>query len=216
MPVRPLPLHITLLLTSMCLPAAAADPPSPPGSAPSKAPPASYQLITGEERAKWAVKTTIGPQSLAAGLFSSAISTAANSPEEYGTHWDGYGKRYGLRLTGVATSNLMEAGLGAIWGEDPRYFRAADGPVGDRIRHIVKYTFFARDRDGNDRLAYARLAAIPGSNVISNAWRPDSTTGASDVLIRTGLGFAGRMGGNAFMEFWPDVTRRLFHRNQKN
>src|SRR4051794_33160024 len=77
--------------------------------------------VTGEQRLKWAAVSTVGAPSLIGGLFSAGFGTGINSPNEYGPHWDGFGKRYGMRLTGIATSNLMEAGLGAAWGEDPRY-----------------------------------------------------------------------------------------------
>src|SRR5260370_36919207 len=54
------------------------------------------------ERAKWFLQSTIGAQSLAGGLFSAGFGTAIDSPKEYGSHWEGYGKRYGMRLTGVS------------------------------------------------------------------------------------------------------------------
>src|ERR1051325_8008875 len=107
-------------------------------------------------RVKWFTENTVGPASLAGGLFSSGFGTALNLPKEYGTHWDGFGKRYGLRLTGVATGNFIEAGLGAVWDEDPRYFRAAGQPVGSRIGHAIKMTFATRDREGALIPAYAR------------------------------------------------------------
>jgi len=70
------------------------------------------------------IKSTVGPVSLAAGLFSAGFGTAMNRPREYDPHWEGFGKRYGMRLTGIATGNAMEATIGPLWGEDPRYFRA--------------------------------------------------------------------------------------------
>jgi len=42
------------------------------------------------------------------------------------------------------------------------------------------------------------------------AWeRVDSEADAQHAAVRTLLGFAGRMGSNAFQEFWPDVRRRI-------
>ncbi|MDP9114520.1 MAG: hypothetical protein M3O20_12675 [Acidobacteriota bacterium] len=162
------------------------------------------------DRAKWAATSTVGIPSLAGGVISSAWGTAFNKPEEYGLHWDGFGKRYGLRLTGIATSNAMEAGLGRFWGEDPRYSRAAGQPLKSRIGNIVRMTFLARNADGSTKPAYARYAAIPGSNFLSNTWRPDSEAEATNALIRTSLGFLGRMASNTFAEFWPDVKSRIF------
>ncbi len=165
--------------------------------------------ITGSERFKWAVNSTVGPPSLAGGLISAGLGTWMDQPEEYDTHWKGFGKRYGMRLTGVATSNAMEAGLGAIWGEDPRYFRAAGQPFKSRVGHVVKMTFMAPNRDGRILPAYARYSAIAGNNYLSNTWRADSEATADRAAIRVGLGFLGRMASNAFLEFWPDVKGRL-------
>ena len=65
-------------------------------------------------------KNTFGRESALGGLISAGWGTLFDKPSEYGTHWQGYGKRYGMRLTGVSVSNAMDASIRAIWGEDPR------------------------------------------------------------------------------------------------
>jgi hypothetical protein len=172
------------------------------------------QPITGQQRIQWVIRGTIGPESLTAGLFSAGWGTLFNSPKEYGPNWQGFGERYGMRLTGIATSNAMEAGLGVLWGEDPRYTRDAGAPFKNRLGHAVNMTFMAENRDGSLMPAYARFVAIPGSNFLSNTWRPDSDATVDRAAIRTGLGFLGRLSGNTFDEFWPDVQHKLFHRGR--
>ncbi|MGZ4733175.1 MAG: hypothetical protein ACXVZH_13650 [Terriglobales bacterium] len=103
----------------------------------------SYQPINCGERLHWIVDSTIGPESLAAGLFTAGFGTARNSPREDGPHWDGFRDRYGMRLTGIATGNAMEAALGLLWGEDPRYFSATGRPFKGRIKNVVVITFEA-------------------------------------------------------------------------
>ena len=170
-----------------------------------------YRPITGKQRVHWAVKSTIGPRGLVAGVLSSGISTATNEPSEYGTTWAGFGRRYGIRLAGISTSNAMEASLGAIWGEDPRYERAAHAPFRGRVWNVIKLTFAARYDDGHIGPAYARLIAVPGNNLLSNTWRVPSETQAGDAAMRSLLGVLSRMGANAFVEFWPDVRARITH-----
>ena len=177
-------------------------------------PPVSQQPITNRQRFDWFVRSTVGPTSLTAGLFTAGFGTGLNRPSEYGPHWEGYGKRYGMRFTGIATGNLMEATLGSLWGEDPRYFRATGQSFKGRIKNIVVMTFVARQDDGSMAPAYARYIGISGNNFLSNTWRADSESGVGDACLRTALGFAGRMGGNAFAEFWPTVTRHLFHKHE--
>lgn len=171
------------------------------------------QPITARQRIDWVVRGTIGPESLAAGLFSAGWGTLFHQPKTYGPHWEGFGDRYGMRLSGLALSNTMEAGLGAVWGEDPRYFRDEGAPFIDRIGHAAKMTFMAENRDGRVKLAYARFIAIPSSNFISNAWRAPGDDSAGNAAVRIGLGFFGRFGSNTFDEFWPDVQRKVFHRD---
>ena len=165
--------------------------------------------VTQAQRLKWATLASVGPPSLAAGVFTSAFSTAQNNPREYGPHWDGYIKRQGLRLTGAAASNLMEAELGAMWGEDPRYRRAAAGSAKGRVWHAVKTAFLAYDRNGNTMPAYARFVAVPTSNVIANSWRPDSQHTVGQTTTRISLGFVSRIAANTFAEFWPDIRRAI-------
>jgi hypothetical protein len=172
----------------------------------------SYQPITGRQRLQWAVKSTVGAESLTAGLFSAGIGTAMDHPREYGPHWDGFAKRYGMRFTGTATGNLMEASVGALWGEDPRYFRATGQSVKGRIKNVIVMTFVARRAGGELAPAYARYIATSGNNFISNAWRADSESSVGNACLRTALGFAGRVGSNAFAEFWPTLTKHLFHK----
>lgn len=163
------------------------------------------------DRAGWVVDSTMGPASLAGGAISAGFGTAFNLPEEYGTHWEGFGKRYGMRLTGIATSNVMEAGIGSIWGEDPRYLRVSGRPFGARVGNVIKMTFLAQDRQGRTMPAYGRFIAITGSNFLSNTWRADSEATNSRATVRVSLGFLGRMASNAWQEFWPDVHDRYLH-----
>lgn len=175
-----------------------------PGTLPPKEP------ITAAQRLKWFAVSSFGPASLAGGIISAGFGALVNHPPEYGPHWEGFGDRYGMRLTGVVTSNAMEAGLGALWGEDPRYPRDFGQPLKNRVGHAVKWTFLARDRNGDTMPAYARYIATAGNNFLSNTWRERSEADTEHALERTALGFLARLSSNSFKEFWPDIRRSLF------
>jgi len=173
----------------------------------------SDQPITARQRADWFALSTLGPESIAGGLISAGWGMLFNKPREYGTQWEGFGKRYGMRLTGVSVSNAMEAAIGAIWDEDPRYLRSQSESFGGRVGHIVKMTFLTQRRQGHLAPAYARYIAISGSNFLSNSWRPDSQATLGDASLRVALGFLGRMSSNAFQEFWPDVYQGFWRKD---
>jgi hypothetical protein len=185
-----------------------ADPPRPDAPSMSIKP---YHSITGRQRVGWILSSTVGPPALAVGLVAAGYDTAQNEPGEYHGTWSGFGKRFGIRLSQTATSNVMEAGLGSLWGEDPRYFRSYSQPFKGRVKNVVISTFLTHTRNGQFMPAYARFIAIPGSNFLSNTWRADSEANTSQALQRTAWGFLGDMGRNAFIEFWPDFHRRMKH-----
>jgi hypothetical protein len=101
-----------------------------------------------------------------------------------------------------------------VWGEDPRYFRAAGQPSKMRLKNVLVMTFAARQRDGDLGPAYARYLGNAGNNFLSSSCRADSESGAGNACIRILLGFPGDMGSNAFAEFWPDAHKLIFHRKQ--
>jgi hypothetical protein len=165
--------------------------------------------ITAKERVKWVLVYTLGPQAIIAEAFSAGLHTWRDNPAELGSHWDGFGQRVGMDLREAGVSHTMEAGLGAIWGEDPRYSRDAGAPFRNRLAHVVKMTFLAQNRSGGLMPAYARFIAMPSSSAIANTWRPESERSFGNVGARVGLGVLARMGTNAFIEFWPDVHRHI-------
>jgi hypothetical protein len=163
--------------------------------------------LTGQDRLRWVALTTFGPKNLAAGVVVAGIQTWRNEPEAWGPHWDGFGTRYGARLAAGGTANVLEAGIGSLWGEDPRYFRAAGQPMKTRIGHVVKMAFVDHNRSGGIQPAYARYFAVPSGILLSNTWRPDQST-AGHVTHQVALSFLSRIIGNAFSEFLPDLIDR--------
>lgn len=173
-----------------------------------------YQPLNNRQRVMWWVQSTVGPKTLAVGIFSSAIQTWRDVPETYGPGWKGFGQRYGMRIAGGAVDNGFEDILGAAWGEDPRYFPVPEQPFGRRVHSVIKQAFITRREDGTFGLAYARFVAVPSGNFLSNTWRAHNENTARAATLRTVYSFAWRLADNAFDEFWPDAKQRLpFLRN---
>jgi hypothetical protein len=175
--------------------------------------PTEYHRISAVGRLEWFARATFGKTSLVGGIFSAGLGTAVDSPSEYGPHWEGFGKRYGMRLTGISTGNAIEASFGAaLDGEDPRYFHTVHAPFGSRVKNIVDLTFRAYHADGERHLAYARYTATFGNNFLSNTWRVPSESDWQHALIRTAEGFGDRALSNTFREFMPQVWRKIRHK----
>ena len=201
------PLTLTFLVAALLLPLSArAQPPAKPAAR-------SDQPMTAEERVDWIVDGTIGPKSLfVVGVIGTAWQTAWNTPSEWGQTWSGAGKRYLEREADVAISNTIEAGLGAIWGERADYIPSHKRGIKPRLGYALKTVFLAYRPDGHLAPAWGRYAGNTVNNLIENAWLPPSVTTWQQTTWRSASGFGTRAIGNVWEEFWPDVSRRLFHR----
>ena len=173
-----------------------------------------YVAITPRERIDWIVIGTVGPKSLGIGVFVSTWETAWNTPEEWGRSWSGFGKRYIAREVDVALSNSLEAGVGALWGEEPRYIPSRRHGIWPRARYAMKTVLLTQRRDGHLAPAWGRYVGNTVNNVIENAWLPPSITTPGATAWRCAQGFLGRLSGNLFDEFWPDVRRLVRNRGK--
>jgi hypothetical protein len=210
---RPLALAVVVLACSPCT--ALCQPPEDAGATqqPPAPPPLDadhYTPLDGVQRVDWIVKATVGPRSLfVVGPLATAWQTAFNTPEEWGRGGSGIAKRYAERMADVAMSNTIEAELGALWGEDPRYIRSGRKGFWPRTRYVLKTIVLAQGRDGRLKPAWSRYAANTVNNFIENSWLPPSQTTAGQTAVRSGLGILSYGAGNAFEEFWPDLVRHF-------
>lgn len=187
------------------------DPPAPTGTTTRADVIPDYRPVTLTGRLKWFAVATAGPVSLlGAGPISASWGTLLDRPKEYGTHWEGFGQRYGMRLTGISTGNAIEAGLGSVWGEDPRYFPSHMRGFRARTKYVIKSEFVTPHRDGRWHPAYARYIGNVGNNFLSITWRVPSERTTGNALQRCAYGVLVDLAGNAFSEFWPDVKRKVF------
>lgn len=137
---------------------------------------------------------------------------SSKSPARIRTHLESFTHRFGMGMAGSVTGNAMEAGVGLILREDPRYFRVPGQAFTSRVANVATLTFRARNESGRSEPAYARYFGMVGGNFLSNLWRVHSEANAQAALVRVSEGFAGRMAANAFQEFWPDLKRYVFRK----
>jgi hypothetical protein len=169
----------------------------------------AYVPITGLERVHWIVDGIVGPRSLGVGVLGGIWQTGFNTPQEWGRTPSGFGKRYLEREADVAISNTIEAGLGALWGEEPRYIPSDRRGLRPRVQYALKTAFLAQRRDGRLTPAWGRYAGNVFNNLIENSWLPPSATTPGETAIRSVEGMVTRMLGNLWEEFWPEVRKRI-------
>ena len=172
---------------------------------------AAAPSIAPSERVAWVANSITGPQSLMAGAVVAGTETMIPYPSEWKRSVEGFGRRYAARDAAIAIANGVEASLGALWGEDPRYFEChCDGLV-HRAAHAAKLSVVAAHSDGHVRPAWGRYVGTVTSNSVQNAWLPASARTWQQIVLRQAGAVGGRFVGNLWAEFWPDVRRRFTH-----
>ena len=169
--------------------------------------------LSPRQKFQLAFRDAIDPFEFFAAGALAGWGQAENDNAGYGQGAQGYGKRYGAAYADSAD--------GVLWGnaifpvllhEDPRYFRKATGSFWGRFRHAVLTTVWTKNDNGTFGPNYANVLGNVVAGGISNLYYPSDNRGVGltfeGAATVTAEGALGALG----VEFWPDVSSRLFHK----
>ena len=139
----------------------------------------------------------------------SGIQQLRDDPREWGQGASGYGRRLASNAGYTAVRNVLGFGLDSTLREDPRYYKSKRTGFKPRTAEALRQVFVCRTDSGGETFAVWRFGSAYGAGFIQNAWMPKSSNTASDAMIIGSLSIAGDAGSNLFLEFWPDIKKRL-------
>jgi len=144
-----------------------------PSPSPTSKPAANtYVRPDQRERTMHYLKNMFGPRALAKRVVTSGIATWGNSPEEWGPHWDGFGKRFASNTGKSVIGNTTKFALDEAFKLDSRYYRSSGG-VGAKIKNAIVSPFIARNEHGRKVFGIPHVAGTYTANVIaSETWYP--------------------------------------------
>ena len=146
---------------------------------------------------------------LAAG-FNAGLDQAENTDRRYGQGAEGYGRRFGAEYAGQATSRFFkDFAYPAIFSEDPRYYRLAQGSARRRLFHAMEHAVVAHRDNGKTMFNFSEWLGTASGVVLSNAYHPDNQRGFSPAAQRVGYGILQDMGFDVLREFWPEISRKF-------
>jgi hypothetical protein len=143
-----------------------------------------------------------------------AIAQAKNDPKSWGQGWEAYGKRYGASFAdnGIGTY-MTTAVFPSLLHEDPRYYQLAKGSFIHRAYHAVNRLFVTRTDSGKEEFNYSESVGNAAAAAISNIYHaPEDRTVSRNVgTLVLLIAYDGV--SNELKEFWPDVRRKVFHKD---
>ena len=159
------------------------------------------------------MRSSIDPFVFVAAGLDAAEEQGDGTFPEYGQGARGYGKRFGASYADTFAGNLWgNAILPILLHEDPRYFPKGSGPVLRRALYSAATNVWSKRDNGKWGPNYANIGGNFIGGAISNLYYPASDRGIELTVERALTVTAEGAAGSAFVEFWPDISRHLFHR----
>ncbi len=160
-------------------------------------------------------KSSVDPFVFVAAGLDAGEEQATNAFPGYGQGMEGYAKRFGASYADTFDGNLWgNAILPVWWHEDPRYFRMGKGTVKHRLIYALETNVWSKRDNGTWGPNYSNVIGNFISGGISNVYYPSSDRGAALTVERAVTVTAEGGIGSVFVEFWPDVSKHWFHKNQ--
>jgi hypothetical protein len=171
--------------------------------------------LTAAQKMQLAFRSTIDPFTFAAAFLVAGYHEALDDDTGFGWGIEGYGKRSGAAYLDAFDGTIIGNGiLPALLHQDPRYFRLGHGTKTRRLLYAMSTTVICKhDNTGKWEPNYSNVGGNIIAGALSNYYYPSSNSGWGQT-ITNGLTVTaeGTIGG-VFDEFWPDISRKLFHRD---
>jgi len=170
--------------------------------------------LTPSQKFHLMAKQLTDPYTFAAAGLQAGLAQATDEFPAYGQGAAGYGKRYGATLGDQASSQFFSNFFyPALLKEDPRYFRSGHGSVKQRIGYALAQEFVCHTDAGGRAFNFSNALGAVTAGGISNAYYPASDRGFGLTMSRSAIALAYGSAGGLVQEFWPDIQRKLFHKN---
>jgi len=172
--------------------------------------------LTPAEKFKLEFRAATDPYTFTIATIVAGLGEANDSDSGFGWGPGGFAKRaaatYGDNVIGNTLGNAV---LPSILHQDPRYFRLGHGSIRHRFFYAVATAFICRhDNTHKWEPNYSNILGNMIAGEISNFYYPDGNESNVGQTIETGLTvtFEGTF-GSTLEEFWPDISRKLFHKD---
>jgi hypothetical protein len=172
--------------------------------------------LSPAEKFRLQFRASIDPYTFAVAAIVAGLGEANDDDSATGWGPGGYGKRVALAYgDNVIGNTLGNALLPSILHQDPRYYRLGHGSVAHRFLYAFATTFICKhDNTHKWEPNYSNVLGNMMAGEISQYYTPGGAPTKVGSVIETGLTvtFEGSFGGE-LQEFWPDISRKFFHKD---
>ncbi len=173
--------------------------------------------LSPKQKFQLAFRSSIDPFEFFAAGALAGYGQATDDQAGYGQGAQGYGKRFG-----AAYADSVD---GALWGnaifpvllhQDARYFRRGTGSFWSRFKYAVSTTVWTKNDNGTWGPNYSNVLGNIVAGGISNLYYPSDDRGVGLTFEGAATVTAEGALGSLGVEFWPDISRKLFHKRDRH
>jgi len=169
--------------------------------------------LTTREKFHLTAKQITDPFTFVAAGAQAGLSQATNEFSGYGQGAAGYGKRYGATFADQASGQFFSnAVYPTLFKEDPRYFRSGEGSIKHRIGYSLAQEFVCHTDAGGRSFNWSNALGAFTTGSLSNVYYPSTDRGFGLTMSRSAIALAYGSAGGLMQEFWPDIQRKVFHK----
>jgi hypothetical protein len=171
--------------------------------------------LTGWQKMRLAFHSATDPVTFGTSFALAGYHEVVNDLSGFSWGPKGYVERAGAVYLDSFDGTMIGNGiLPALLHQDPRYFRMGHGSAPRRLLYAASTAFICKhDNTGKWEPNYSNVAGNIAAGAISNLYYPGSNSGVgltiSNGMIQTATGAI----GSVFQEFWPDISRRVLHKD---
>lgn len=169
--------------------------------------------LSVKQKFELAAHSVTDPFTFVAAGADALLSQAENDFKGYGQGAKGYAKRFGASYLDTFDGTIIgNAVFPALLKQDPRYYRKGTGSFRGRFFHAVFSTVECKNNNRQWVPNYSNLLGNLVAGGISNLYYPQSDRGVGLTFERAAVVSGEGAIGSVFVEFWPDISRRMFRK----
>jgi len=159
-----------------------------------------------------AFKNTMDPFQFVMSGIDAGLSQHSDDFAGYGQGGQGYTKRFAASYADAFNATMFGGAVfPVILHQDPRYFRLGAGSFKKRLFYAISATVRAKADEKKWKPNYSSLLGNLAAGGLSNLYYPPSNRGVVLTFERAFTETAAGAIGTVFVEFWPDMSHKLFH-----
>lgn len=176
----------------------------------------SYVPLTKQQKFDLFLERSHSFDTVSGAIIDSLTAQATGAYPSFGGGMGGYGKRLAAATAGAESASFFGTfALPALLHQDPRYFRATQTEVSQRLAYAASRVLIGRSDDGRNVINTSLIASQFIQAAVSNAYIPyrrETVSGTVENAL-TGLGSVAQ--ARILNEFWPDIMSFVSHHEPK-